>query len=262
MYNASPRAAQAWRALFGRVFRDAGVEVEVIEHGAPQPIADLWARENLCCAFMCGWPFLHARPRMQAIAAPVPAPARYSGEARYCSEFLVRASSGWTALEETFGHRFGWMAENSQSGFNAPRAFLSRYVSSDRPALFASSVGPLGAPASTLKALREGHVDVVALDSFYLDVLRHHEPGVLDDLRTVATTPWTPIPLLVAAPQVSTQVVESLRKVLVDAHERPGYGALLAAACVDRFVAPDLAAYAQLETMAQEAASRGYARIC
>jgi len=261
MYDASPGAAAAWRALFGRVFRDAGVEVEMIDHGAPRPIADLWARENLCCAFMCGWPFARARPRMQALAVPVPTPPRYEGEPRYCSEFLVRAGSGWASLEDTFGARFGWMSMDSQSGFNAPRASLAQYSARDRRTLFSSVAGPLGTPALALEALRGGVVDVVALDGFWLDLLRHHEPGALDDVRSITTTPWTPIPPLVAAPQVSSGVVASLRKVLFHAHERPAYAPLLAATCVERFVAPDPASYAVLEAMAREAVSRGYAAI-
>ena len=261
MYNASAKAGAAWRALFGRVFDDAGVKVEVIEHGAPLPIHDLWSRENLCCAFMCGWPFVRANPPMQAIAAPVPAPARYGGLPRYCSEFLVREASGWTALEDTFGHRFGWMAANSQSGFNAPRAHLARFISSDRPALFREAVGPLGTPALSLKALREGRVDVVALDGFYLDLLRHHDPSALEGIRCVATTDWTPIPLLVAAPGVPAGIVENLRTCLLEAGERPAYAPLLANVCVQRFTTPDVESYRGLDAMAEEAIRRGYETI-
>ena len=261
MYNAAPGASAAWRALFSRVFDDAGVDVEVIEHGAPQPIHDLWSRESLCCAFMCGWPFVHAKPALQAIAAPVPAPARYAGLPRYCSEFVVRAESGWTTLEETFGHRFGWMAANSQSGYNAPRAHLSRYASPLRPSLFSEVSGPLGTPALALKALREARVDVVALDGFYLDLLRHHDPAALAGVQCVATTAWTPIPLLVAASRVPPGTIERLRACLLEAGERPTYAKLLAAAGVARFTTPDIESYEALETMAREAQEKGYAEI-
>ena len=71
MYNAVPRAAQAWRALFARVFADAGTDIRMIEHAWPEPIDALWAKPDLACAFMCGWPFARS-PGMQAIAAPVP----------------------------------------------------------------------------------------------------------------------------------------------------------------------------------------------
>lgn len=261
MYNATPRSAAAWRALFARVHADAGLEIEIVDHKWPQPIDELWSREGLCGAFMCGWPFVRAAVAMQAIAAPVPIPTRYEGLPRYCSEFLVREESGWTSLEETFGHRFGWMAANSQSGFNAPRACLSRFVSASRPSLYAEAVGPLGAPAHALAALTERKVDVIALDSFYLDLLRQHDPARLAGMRCIATTGWTPIPLLVAAPEVGRDVVTHLRSRLLGLHERAPYVPLLAEAGVRRFARPDVASYAVLESMAREAAERGYEMI-
>jgi ABC-type phosphate/phosphonate transport system substrate-binding protein len=198
---------------------------------------------------------------MQAIAVPIPAAVRYGGLPRYCSEFLVREESGWKSLEETFGHRFGWMAPNSQSGFNAPRAHLARYVSAERPALFSDVVGPLGTPALSLQALRERQVDAIALDSFYLDLLRHHEPAALDGIRCVATTDWTPMPLLVASPAVPHAVVEKLRHQLLQAAKDSAYAPLLAAACVKGFAAADPAEYRALEAMAQAAKQRGYEAI-
>lgn len=261
MYNAVPRAAQAWRTLFERVFADTGVDIRVIEHGFPEPIDALWNKPDLACAFMCGWPFVRSAAGMQVVAAPVPSPASYRGLPRYRSEFLVRESSRWKTLEETFGHRFGWMADNSQSGFNAPRAALARFVTPQRPALYREARGPLGAPMTTLQALRADEVDVVALDGFFLDLLRHHEPARLTGIRCVATTPWTPIPLLVAAAGIDARLVERLRVHLLEVHTQPDYAPLLADVLLERFVVPDLRAYRELESMADYAKGRGYEMI-
>jgi len=260
MYGAGPKAAAAWRALFTRVFADTGLDAEWIEHRWPQPIAELWARPDLGCDFMCGWPFVRYG-RMQAIAAPVPSPPRYEHQSRYCSEFLVRASSRWTKLQETFGHRFGWMAADSQSGFNAPRAHLARLASAERPTLFAEVRGPLGSPMKALDALRAGEVDVVALDGYFLDLLRHHEPGRVEGLVCVGVTEWTPMPLLVAAPAISPATVRNLSEFLESIHERPDYAPLLADVLLERFAAPRLADYDRLEAMARFAAERGYEEI-
>jgi ABC-type phosphate/phosphonate transport system substrate-binding protein len=261
MYNAGPKAAAAWRALFGRVFADAGLDVRMIEHGWPRPIEALWDEPGLFSAFMCGWPFARSTVGMQAIAAPVPSPARYRSLARYCSDYLVREDSGWTTLEETFGRRFGWMAESSQSGFNAPRADLARHVSPQRSRLFAEAIGPLGNPARTLEALRERRVDVVALDGFYIDLVRHHDPEKLAGLRVVGSTPWTPIPLLVAAPGIDAALVEGLRRQLLGLHEVPAYTPLLADVLLTRFDAPAPGAYAELERLARISLEAGYDAI-
>ena len=260
MYEVAPSAARAWRALFERVFAEEGLDLAIVEHRAPAPIAELWAREDLGCAFMCGWPFVRSG-RMRPIAAPVPSPARYGHQPHYCSEFLVRESSGWSRLEQSFGHRFGWMSPDSQSGFNAPRAHLARFVTAERPALFSEVRGPLGSPMATLEALRRGEVDAIALDGFWLDLLRRHDPPKLEGMRCVATTPWTPMPLLVAAPRADDGMVARLREALPCIHERPGHAALLADVLLERFVAPDEASYSQLEAMAREAEAAGYSAI-
>ena len=261
MYDAGRRAAAAWRALFDRVFADLALDIRIIEHRWPDPIDALWQRPDLCGAFMCGWPFVRSARAMQPIVAPVPSPPRYAGLPRYCSEFLVRADSGWTSLAQTFGHRFGWMAADSQSGFNAPRAYLASFTTTERPNLYAEVEGPLGAPATVLDALQAGTVDVVALDGFYLDLSRRHQPERLAGLATVARTPWAPIPLLVAAPGIEPEVVDALRTKLIALHRDASYAPLLDDVLLARFAVPDLPAYAQLEAMATYAIERGYATI-
>jgi len=258
MYNAGPEAAAAWRALFSRVFGDVGISIEIIEHKWPQPIDLLWKEPELCCAFMCGWPFARSQG-MQAIAAPVPSPARYAGLPRYCSEFLARDESGWTRLEDAFGHRFGWMALDSQSGFNAPRAHLARHAAGG--ALFSESVGPLGNPAKALEALAARQVDAIALDSFYLDLARRYQPDKLAAIRTFATTEWMPIPLLVAAPASDARLVDRLRGHLVEMDRDPAYTELLDATLLKGFVQPDLPAYGKLERASEHSIASGYAHI-
>ena len=261
MYNAVPAAAAAWRALFERVFDEIGAGVQIVEHAAPAPLAALWEDDRLACAFMCGWPFVRSGRAMQPIAAPVPSPPRYAHLPRYCSEFLVREGTGWTRIEETFGSRFGWTAADSQSGFNAPRAFLAGHVDASRPSLYREVRGPLGAPMKALEGLKAGDVDVIALDSYFLDLCRHHEPRRMSGLRTIAATPWTPIPLLVAAPQAQASLVARLRDRLVTLHESPGLAPLLANVIVERFVPAEVSSYRALDDMAAFAASRGYEAI-
>ena len=267
MYNAGPQATAAWRELFARVFAELTLDIRTIEHGWPEPIESLWNRADLCCDFMCGWPFVRVVRASgepgnapQPIAVPVPSPERYQNLPRYCSEFLVRESSGWTALADTFGHRFGWMASNSQSGFNAARAHLAR-AAQGRPQLFSEVRGPLGTPLRTLESLRAGEVDVVALDSFFLDLCRLHQPQRLAGLRTVASTRWTPMPLLVAASEVSPDVVDALRTRLISLHESADYAPLLARVLVRRFELPEVGSYAVLEQMAREAIESRYESI-
>lgn len=245
MYNATPAVAAAWQALFVQVFEDLRWPVEVIPHAWPAPLTDLWQRRDLVCGFMCGLPFVRGAAPVVPLVAPV-----LRGHARYRSEFLVRAESGWHTLDDTFGHRFGWMAEHSQSGYQAARRALAPFAR-ERGPLFGASIGPLDTPARTLDALRQRQIDVTALDGFYLDLLRRHDPAALAGIQTVGATPWTPNPLLVAAESLPAED----RRLLVDKlvslgapGEDPRYRALLDDVCIDRFVEPDLPAYDVLLT--------------
>ena len=95
-------------------------------------------------------------------------------------------------------------------------------------------------------------------ESFLLDLLRRHDPAKIEGIRCVATTPWTPIPLLVAAPGISGDVVEKLRAHRLRSHTLPEYEPLLGDALLLRFVVPDLGAYSLLEAIAREAVELGY----
>jgi hypothetical protein len=41
MYSVDPASASAWKELFGWLARESGVELRVIEHAFPLPLAEL-----------------------------------------------------------------------------------------------------------------------------------------------------------------------------------------------------------------------------
>jgi len=263
MYDAAPAARAAWHALLQAAHARAGLEIRFVEHGWPTPIGELWDRPGLCGAFMCGWPFataLRAGRAYTAIAGVVPAWPAYRGLPRYRSEFLVRVDSPWRTLADATGSRYGWMVRDSQSGWNAPRATLARRIPPGG-SRFAESKGPYGNPRGLLRALVDKQIDLTAVDGWYLDLLRAHDPDTLAGLRTLAYTPWTPNPLLVAGPDVDPAVAARLSRALLILHEDPRDASLLRNAHVARFVRPEPARYGALIDMEQAALARGYPEI-
>jgi hypothetical protein len=127
MYSVAPGAATAWREVLGWALGRAGLNWPLIEHAAPTPIAELWARKDLGCAFICGLPYSSAPSNYQLLAAPVPSSARYGGRAVYFTDLVVRADSPLTSLEETFGGSLAYTVKDSQSGYNAVRYHLLGY---------------------------------------------------------------------------------------------------------------------------------------
>ncbi|MGH7315035.1 MAG: phosphate/phosphite/phosphonate ABC transporter substrate-binding protein, partial [Candidatus Rokuibacteriota bacterium] len=72
LYEWAPSLVTAWRHLLDWVAARAGVGLDFVPGGSS--LDELWAREDLGCVFMCGYPYA-LRPRRPALlAAPVPAP--------------------------------------------------------------------------------------------------------------------------------------------------------------------------------------------
>ncbi|WP_086380799.1 phosphate/phosphite/phosphonate ABC transporter substrate-binding protein [Caballeronia sordidicola] len=251
MYNASVKTAEAWNSLFSRLFAELELQIDIVAHAWPLPLTELWAREDLACGFMCGWPFVNETDhQIVPLAVPVPEPAWYAGLHRYRSEFLVNRSSAACSLATAFGGRIGWMSVDSQSGYQAPRAALGA-LSNDGKPLFAASIGPLHTPARALDALNAGEVDVVAVDCFYLDLARHHAPESVANFRTIGYTAWMPIPLLVASSARPESEIAAIREALVSLHTVAGYDALMRDVLVREFRMPEIAAYRSLIEMAE-----------
>jgi ABC-type phosphate/phosphonate transport system substrate-binding protein len=259
MYAVTPAVRDAWRALFDWVGRHAGVRLNYIDHAAPAPLEQLWSRGDLGAAFMCAFPFATAATRPQLVAAPIPAPARYGGRPVYCTDFVVRADSGYSRLADTFGARIGWTVDHSQSGFNAVRHHLLQYRNDKSARLFAESVGPLVTPRRVIEALLAGTIDVGPLDSYVHDLLKRHEPRTTARLRTIEQTAMTPIPPLIASPQTPSDTVGRLQRCLMAAAIDPEPAAIVEALLLTGFARVEPHLYDSTQAQAAEAEAAGYA---
>lgn len=227
MYNVAPAATQAWRRLLVQVSARSGVAMEIVDHPHPATLSSLWERPDLGCAFMCGWPLAQEGARRPVIAAPVPVGER---GARYHSVFVVAAGSGWTTLEQTFGHRFAYNAKGSHSGWNMPRAHLSAMG-----AKFAAEVGPFGPHQRAAAAVAAGEAEVAALDSLVWALLNRHDPGLAGALRVVARTADQPSPPLVGSAALKAAEASRLLHALTGLSDDPEGRTLLADVCLTRF---------------------------
>ena len=126
--------------------------------------------------------------------------AQYGGQPVYWTDLVVAADAPIADLPDAFGKRIAWTAEDSQSGWHAPRLLLAAYARRHGAPLFAETVGPLVTPRNVALAVADGRADIGPLDSYAHDLLRRHEPALAARLRVIARTPATPIPPLVGAP--------------------------------------------------------------
>jgi ABC-type phosphate/phosphonate transport system substrate-binding protein len=236
MYSVTPEVGGLWRRLLAAVLAKADPPVEIVEHSAPAPIAELWARPDKAAVFMCGLPQSLAAPRPALVAAPVPSPERYGGRACYWTELVVRADSGLETLEQTFGQRLALTTPESQSGYAAPLHALMAHAGA-RP-LYREVVAPAVTPIGALRAVIERRAEVAPLDSYALALMQRHAPKLARQVRTVARSEPTAIPALVASQPSPTIAVAFLA-----ADGEPEARALMESLLLARFVRPDPAGY-------------------
>jgi ABC-type phosphate/phosphonate transport system substrate-binding protein len=257
MYAVTPQVRDAWRAIFVWLGRHSGVPLVYVDHAAPAPLEQLWSRNDLAATFMCGLPFALAAPKPLIVAAPVPSPSRYRRQPVYCTDFVVRADSGYHKLSDAFGRRIGWTVPHSQSGFNAARYHLLRYRRAGSERLFEQSVGPLVTPRKVIEAVIDGAIDIGPLDSYVHDLLERYEPRTAAKLRTVETTAMTPIPPLIASPSTPPDTVKRLRQALLAASADAEAAPILEDLLLAGFASVDAADYDSLPTQARDAEAAG-----
>lgn len=259
MYSVTPEAEEVWQELFGRITREAGVELQYLPYPAPQLLAELWSRPDLGMCFMCGWPFYLAGSRHQVLAAPVPSGGIYQDRPRYFTHFVVRQDSGYSRLQDTFGGVLAYTVKDSHSGYNALRHHLLPFREKYGPKLYRRVDGPNHGYHLVLQALQEKRVDVGPVDSYSWDLLGRYRPELTAGLRILASTGSTPIPLLVASPGVDKEICRRLSRALCSADEfAPD---LLERLCLRRFARADLPEYGIHQQRAEMAIKEAYEEL-
>ena len=149
-----------------------------------------------------GIPLSRADPAPSCLAAPVPEPARLSRRRPvYWTNLVVaHGRSRFARSTDAFGKRIAFTTPDSQSGYQAPRAFFAPHA---RRAVRRCSPRPsdrLITPRRVVEAVLAGEADIGPVDSYAFDLMRRHEPHGSRRFAVIARTAPTPIPPLVGAP--------------------------------------------------------------
>jgi ABC-type phosphate/phosphonate transport system substrate-binding protein len=215
MYSVTAECKADWHRVLAWALRRADLDWPIVDFDAPAPLAELWARNDLGAALMCGLPFSLREPRPTLIAAPLPSPARYGGRPVYCTDVVVAAASPHRAVEDTFGGIVGYTLADSMSGAVALRDFLLPLRAARGTRLYRSAVGGLVNARGVIDALAAGRIDVGPLDSYSHDLLMRYDAAFAAQVRAIASTATRPIPPLVATAKVVPAELARLRDALL-----------------------------------------------
>ena len=259
MYAVTPAVESAWRSLLERITAAAGASFEYVPYPAPQPLETLWARPDLGCVLMCGYPVALQMANVVPLAAPIPRAPWASGRPVYRSDLIVRDDAPFRTLEDTFGGRAGWTVEHSHSGFNAFRHHLLQYRTASRPALYGEILPNLVTARAILDAVRENRIDVGPLDAYWHLLIAKHNPALTAGIRVLAVTDVATLPAFVTAASTPTATRDALRSAFAHAARQSWFGEYADALLIDGFAPVDATDYARTLERDREAKAAGYA---
>lgn len=249
MYSATPSVKADWKTLLAWVLARAGLPWDLLDYDAPAPLSELWARNDLGLAMMCGLPFAQRGERPTLVAAPIPSPARYGGKPVYFTDIVVRADAPYRTLEDTFGGVIGYTLADSMSGGVALRHHLVPFRQAQGSRLYRKAVGDLINARGVITALADGRIDAGPLDSYYHDLLVAHDPAFAAQVRTIASTAALPIPPLVATADLPKEALTRVRAALLATATEPELAPLMQRLLLAGFAFPDPATYLPLAAM-------------
>jgi ABC-type phosphate/phosphonate transport system substrate-binding protein len=259
MYAVTPAVEAAWRSLLERITAEAGVHFDYVTYPAPQPLETLWARPDLGCVFMCGYPVALQLADVVPLAAPIPRAAWAAGRPVYRSDLIVREDAPYRTLADTFGGRAGWTVEHSHSGFNAFRHHLLQYRTASRPALYGEMVPNLVTARAILDAVREGRIDVGPLDAYWHLLIAQHNPTLTAGVRVLESTAVATLPAFVTAATTPASTIDALRTAFATASQRSWFGEYADPLLIEGFASVDTPDYARTLDWDRAAKAAGYA---
>ena len=243
MYSVAPAAKAAWRELLEWVLEQANLRMEFVDQESPATLADLWVRNDLGAAMMCGLPYSHRKPKPILLAAPVPSPERYADRAVYFTDIAVRADAPFAKLEDTFGHTVGYTLTDSMSGCVALRQHLLPLRKPGGEPLYRKVAGGLVNARGIIQALIDGRIDVGPLDSYVHDLIRHNDPAFAANVRVIAVTEAAPMPPIIATAALDPDAVGRLRKAFLAVGGASELRSVRETLLLRRFAVPEPSAY-------------------
>ncbi|MGA9533905.1 MAG: PhnD/SsuA/transferrin family substrate-binding protein [Anaerolineales bacterium] len=230
--------------------------IEFVESTGWRAREHLFDHGQIDLIWICGLPYVRKAddPSMdvQLVAAPVMAGSRYQKRPVYFSDVVVRRESPYRTFADLRGASWAFNEPGSHSGFNLTRYQLAR-VGEDW-SYFGRVVGA-GSHQTCVAMVQNGEIEAAAIDSTVLELMKNAEPGVLDDLRTIASFGPSPIPPWLARAGLDGEILRQVQAAFIEM-DRSERGCQLMAAIGQRcFVPVEDADYDLIREMDQQAAS-------
>ena len=190
-----------------------GLEVGPLQPEIPVDLFSHWRSPDLLLSQTCGFPLMTQLLDVQVVGAFHYTAAGCEG-VNYRSWLVARNADRGKTLADFRGRRVVCNSADSWSGYNVLLSMVARL--GVKPSFFAQTLFS-GSHRHSLVALRERLADIAAIDCVTWALLQRHEPGLVNGLTIIGSSPQAPGLPLIAAAGTSPATLASLRAALYQA---------------------------------------------
>lgn len=209
--------------------RATGFGLQFVTRRTYQEITALLVSGQLDAAWICGYPFVQYRDRLDLVAVPV-----WRGEPLYRSYVLTAADREADDFGDLEGDLHAFSDPDSNSGYLVTRALLAELGSSP-DGFFRHTIFTYG-HRNVVRAVASGLADSGSVDGYVFEVLREVEPALVSNTRVLRRSERLGFPPI-ACPRGSrlSPGIERLAHALVNIDQDAGGTEVLSALRLDGF---------------------------
>jgi phosphonate transport system substrate-binding protein len=210
-------------------------------------------------AFLCGLPYVRLTREnpaaLEAIAAPIVVGERYDERPIYFSDVIVPATSPALAFGDLRGRSWAYNEPDSHSGYLTTLSTLAEMT--ETPEFF-GRWEMTGFHQESIRRVAAAQVEGSAVDSHVLGVELRDRPELALRIRVIATLGPSTIQPLVATAAVSPRLRQEVIEIVAGLGSTESERRSISAGMVERFVAIDDSAYADIRSNLRAVEAAGF----
>lgn len=178
--------------LKGYFSRVTGREVRLVQRRTYQEITTLLLSGQIDAAWICGYPFIRYRDRLELLAVP-----SWRGQPLYQSYLIVSPGRVAKTIEDLRGDIHAFSDPDSNSGYLVTTALIAER--GERPSGFFSRTFYTYGHRNVVRAVSSGLAHSGSVDGYVWEVMRETEPELTARTRILRKSEWLGFPPVAAA---------------------------------------------------------------
>jgi phosphonate transport system substrate-binding protein len=174
-------------ALRGYLERRLGRNVDLVLKRTYEEITTLLVSGQLDAAWICGYPFVNFREKLEVLAVPV-----WHGKPLYQSYIIVGSNNDARSLDDLRASVHAFSDPNSNSGYLVTAALLAEQRL--RPDTYFSRVLYTYGHRNVVRAVASGLADSGSVDGYVWEVMLKAEPEITHLTRVLRKSEWLGFP--------------------------------------------------------------------